>query len=99
MKILAAAAMILALSACASSGHTDGALTQAECLSRVDALKAKAAAAWAEAEPAQKEARENPESADAKKAAETAMQKAASIAADSAQAAADLGLGPCKGKF
>lgn len=77
----------------------EGAMTQAECRSRVDELRATAAAAWAEAEPAQKMAREHPESADAKEAAETAVQKAAGVAVDSAQGAADLSLGPCSGEL
>ena len=77
----------------------DGAITQAECRSRIETLQAKSAAAWAEAEPAQKTAREHPESADAKATAETAMKKAAAVAADSAQAAADLGTGLCSDKL
>lgn len=74
-------------------------MTLAECRSRVEALQARTAAAWAEAEPIQKIAREHPESADAKATADNAVQKAAGIAADSAQAAADLGLGSCSGKL
>ncbi len=77
----------------------EGVMTQAECRSRIEALQARTAAAWTEAEPAQKMAREHLESVDAKAAAETAMQKAAGVAADSAQAAADLGLGSCSGKL
>ena len=99
MKILAAVTMSLALASCASTRPTDAAMTQEECRSRVEALQVKAAAAWAEAEPAQKVASENPESADAEAAADAAMQKASGIAVDSAQAAADLSIGPCSGKL
>jgi len=99
MKTLLFVVMSLALSSCASSGSAGGAMTQAECIARVDVLKANAAAAWAAAEPAKEFARNNPDSADAKIAAETATRKAAGVAVDSAQAAADLGIGPCKGMF
>lgn len=77
----------------------EGIMTQAECPSRIEALQATTSAAWTEAEPAQKMAREHREPVDAKTAAEAAMQKAAGVAADSAQAAADLGLGSCGGKL
>jgi hypothetical protein len=56
-------------------------LSAAECAARVEALQGKAATAWKEAEG----------KGDAE------MERAASIAADSAQAAADLELGPCQG--
>jgi hypothetical protein len=73
-------------------------MTQEQCHARVKELQAQAMAAWAESNPARDFAKQNPNSAEAQAAAEAALQKAAHIAADNAQAAADLSRGPCDGK-
>ena len=89
-------AMMLLPCACASPGGTATAMSATECSTRLQALQAQTAAAWAQAAPAREAYRSNPTSFEAKAAVELALQRAARVAADNAQAAAELAAGPCK---
>ncbi|MBE2291530.1 MAG: hypothetical protein IAF01_03310 [Xanthomonadaceae bacterium] len=97
MKRALAMAIGLMLAACASPGRREASMSAAECLSRTQALQADTEAARAAAGPALEAYRNNPGSFEAKAAVELALQRAARVAADHAQAAADLARGPCKG--
>ena len=100
MKYLPALMMALLLPACTSSGGGEhAALSAAQCQSRAEALQAQADAAWMATGPARDAYRNNPTSFEAKTAVELALQRAARIAAASAQASAELAAGPCKGKL
>lgn len=88
----------LVIPACASRGGGGATMSDAECLSRVGELRAQAEEAWRATEPARDAYRNNPGSFEAKAAVELALQQSARIAADNAQAVADLASGPCRGK-
>ncbi|MDZ3798191.1 MAG: hypothetical protein U0T03_05250 [Xanthomonadales bacterium] len=82
--------------ACASPGGTATAMSATECSTRLQALQAQTDAAWAQTAPAREAYRSNPTSFEAKAAVELALQRAARVAADNVQAAAELAAGPCK---
>lgn len=96
MKPLLLALIALLPCACASSGSTATAMSATECSTRLQALQAQTDAAWAQTAPAREAYRSNPTSFEAKAAVELALQRAARVAADNAQAAAELAAGPCK---
>ena len=89
-------AMMLLPCACASPGGTATAMSATECSTRLQALQAHTDAAWTQTAPAREAYRSNPTSFEAKAAVELALQRAARVAADNAQAAAELAAGPCK---
>lgn len=89
-------AMMLLPCACASPGGTATAMSATECSARLQALQAHTDAAWTQTAPAREAYRSNPTSFEAKAAVELALQRAARVAADNAQAAAELAAGPCK---
>ena len=89
-------AMMLLPCACASPGGTAPAMSATECSARLQALQAHTDAAWTQTAPAREAYRSNPTSFEAKAAVELALQRAARVAADNVQAAAELAAGPCK---
>ena len=89
-------AMMLLPCACASPGGTATAMSATECSARLQALQAHTDAAWTQTAPAREAYRSNPTSFEAKAAVELALQRAARVAADNVQAAAELAAGPCK---
>ena len=96
MKPLLLALIALLPCACASSGSTAKAMSATECSARLQALQAHTDAAWTQTAPAREAYRSNPTSFEAKAAVELALQRAAKVAADNAQAAAELAAGPCR---